>query len=80
MHFVVGCLINAMHYHDKITLRKGKSKPSLREKCPNTDFFWSVFSCIRTEYGDLLRNSPYLVRIQKNTDQKNLRIWALFTH
>ena len=24
---------------------------SLREKCPNTEFFWSVFSRIRTEYG-----------------------------
>ena len=21
---------------------------SLREKCPNTDFFWFVFFCIRT--------------------------------
>ena len=21
---------------------------ALREKCPNTEFFWSVFSCIRT--------------------------------
>ena len=28
-------------------------------------FFWSVFSCIRTEYGDLLRT-------QENTDQKKL--------
>ena len=42
-------------------------------------FFWSVFSCIRTEYGDLLRKSPYSVRIQENTDQKKLRIWTLFT-
>ena len=33
-------------------------------------FFWSVFSRIRTEYGDLLR---------ENTDQKKLRIWKLFT-
>ena len=24
-------------------------------------FFWSIFSCIRTEYGDLLRKSPYSV-------------------
>ena len=56
-------------------------------------FFWSAFYCIRTEYGDLLRKSPYSVRlqenarskspysvwIQKNADQKKLRIWALFT-
>ena len=30
-------------------------------------YFWSVFSCIRTEYGDLLRKSPYSVRRQENT-------------
>ena len=23
---------------------------TLREKCPYTELFWSVFSCIRTEY------------------------------
>ena len=40
-------------------------------------FYWSVFSCIWTEYGDLLRHSPDLVRIQENTDQKKLRIWTL---
>ena len=42
-------------------------------------FFWSVFSYIRTEYRDLLRKSPYSVRIQENADQKKLRIWTLFT-
>ena len=41
-------------------------------------FLWSVFFRIRPEYGDLLRKSPYLVRIQENTDQKRLRIWTLF--
>ena len=33
-------------------------------------YFWSVFSSIRTEYGDLLRKYPYSVRIQENTDQE----------
>ena len=41
-------------------------------------FFWCLFSCIRTEYGDLLRKSPYSVGVRKNTDQKNLRILTLF--
>ena len=42
-------------------------KWSLREKCPNTEFFLvSIFL--------------YSVRIQENTDQKKLRIWTLFTH
>ena len=35
-------------------------------------FFWSVFSCIWTDYGDLRS-------IQENTDQKKLHIWTLFT-
>ena len=34
-------------------------------------FFWSVFSCIRAEYGDIRSKSQYLVRIQENTDHKN---------
>ena len=42
-------------------------------------FFWSVFSCIRTENGDLWNKSPDSVRIQENTDQKKLLIWTLFT-
>ena len=33
-------------------------------------YFWSVFSCIPTEYGDLRNKSPYLVQIQENMDQK----------
>ena len=36
-------------------------------------FFWSVFSRIWTEYGDLLRKSSYSVRMQGNTDQNKLR-------
>ena len=43
-------------------------------------FVWSVFSCIRTEYGNLRSKSSYLVQIQENKDQKKLRTWTLFTH
>ena len=42
-------------------------------------FFWSVFSRIRTEYGEILSISLYSVRMRENTDQKRLRIWTLFT-
>ena len=43
-------------------------------------FFWFVFSCIWTEYGDLLRKfAPYSVRLLENKDQKKLRISTLFT-
>ena len=41
--------------------------------------FWFVFSCVWTGYGDLILESPYSVWIQKNTDQKKLRIWTFFT-
>ena len=41
--------------------------------------FWSVFSRIRTEYGEILRISPYAVQMQENIDSKKLRIWTLFT-
>ena len=39
-------------------------------------FFWSVFSCIQIEYGDLRSTFPHSVRIQENTDQKN----SIFGH
>ena len=44
---------------------------SLREKWPNSEFFWFVFSHIWSEYEDILRISPYSVRMRENTDQKN---------
>ena len=41
-------------------------------------FFWSVFSSIQTEYGEIRSISPYSVRMRENTDQKKLHIWTLF--
>ena len=38
----------------------------------NTEIYW-------TEYVNLRSKSPYLVRIQENTDQKKLRVWTLST-
>ena len=35
------------------------------------NLFWSVFPHIQTEYGEILRISPYLVQMRENTDQKN---------
>ena len=43
-------------------------------------FFWSVFSRISTEYGEILHIFPYSIRMRENTDQKKIRIWTLFTH
>ena len=41
------------------------------KKCPYSEFFWSVFFRIYTEYEDLLFKYPYSVRMRENTDQKN---------
>ena len=44
---------------------------ALRKKRPYSGLFWSVFSHIRIEYGQILRISPYLIRMQENADQNN---------
>ena len=44
---------------------------SLREKSSSSEFFWTVFSRIRTEYGEIRIISLYSVRTQENTNQKN---------
>ena len=55
----------------KIFLREMPLTDSLHEMCPYSEFLWSVFFLIRTEFGDLLCKSPYSVRMRENTDQKN---------
>ena len=44
---------------------------TLREKCPYSELFWSTFSRIRTEQGEIVRISPYLVQMRENADQNN---------
>ena len=44
---------------------------TLREKCPYSEFFWSVFSRFWTEYGEIPPISPYSVQMWGNKDQKN---------
>ena len=44
---------------------------SLRKKCPYWELFWSVFSRIRTEYGEIRSISLYSVQMRENTDQNN---------
>ena len=50
-------------------------------KCPYLELFWSAFSCIQTEYVEMLSIqaeyveiqsiSPYSVQMWVNTDQNN---------
>ena len=42
-------------------------------------YSWSVFSCIRTEYRDLLRKSPYL-RIHSENSKIQIRSNSVFGH
>ena len=44
---------------------------TLRKKCPYSELFWSAFSSIRTEYGEIRSISPYSVRMRENADQNN---------
>ena len=43
----------------------------LRKKCPYSELFWSVFSRIPTEYGEIRSIFPYSVRMGENADQNN---------
>ena len=43
----------------------------LREKCRYSELFWSAFSHIRAEYGEIRSISPYSVRMWENADQNN---------
>ena len=50
---------------------KNKKLGLKNETCPYSEFFWSVFPRIQTEYGEIPQISPYSVRMRGNTDQKN---------
>ena len=62
------CLILVTVY---INLKFIFKRSQLRKKCPYLEFFQSVFSLIRTEYGDLFLKSLNSVRMMENTDQRN---------
>ena len=51
---------------------------TLRKKCPYSELFWSAripkFSRIRTEYGEILRISPYSVIMRENAGKMRTRI------
>ena len=53
---------NYLLWASNSSLIKGSTKElSLHEKCPNSELFWSVFSHILTEYGEILHISIYSV-------------------
>ena len=44
---------------------------TLREKCPYSALFWSAFSRIWTECGEILHIPLYSVQMRENADQNN---------
>ena len=52
---------------------------ALREKCPYSELFWSIFSRIRTEYGEIRSISPHPVQMRENANQINSK-YAQFLH
>ena len=72
MHNCILTLLLDVNYFDKKLYQKCLTmKLSRRKKWPYSELFWSVFSHIRTEYGEILRISPYSVRMRENVDQNN---------
>ena len=47
------------------------TRVTLRKKCPYSELFWSAFSRIRTEYGEIRSISLYSVQMQEMADQNN---------
>ena len=44
---------------------------TLRNECPYSVLFWSAFSRIWTEYGEIRIISPYSVQMRENADRNN---------
>ena len=55
---------------DKLVL-KTRHDYTMREKCPNSEFSWAVFSCIWAEDGEIRSISPYSVQTREKIDKKN---------
>ena len=57
-----------VNFLELLNISKLCQNTKLRKKYPYLEFFWSVFSRIRTEDEEILRISPYSVQIRENTD------------
>ena len=47
--------------------------PFTASKVPYSEFFWSLFSAIWTEYGEIQSVSKYSVQMWENKDKKNFQ-------
>ena len=54
-----------------LKLTDNSCKQTMRKKSVNLEFFWSVISCIRTEYGYLYCKSQCSVRMREIQTRKS---------
>ena len=66
-----GHLPDIINKRIKTAKKSGRTRLSLRKKCLYSELFWSAFSLIWTEYGEIRSISLYSVRIRENADQNN---------
>ena len=67
-----GCMIETIGLWTPERLVSGHlNSGSLCKKYLYSELFWSVFSHIRTEYGEIWSISQYSVQIRENADQNN---------
>ena len=52
---------------DKLVDEELLEDEAAREKSSNTEFFWTLFSCIRTEYGELRRKLHWIMTKNQHT-------------
>ena len=79
-------LLNCIeHYSATLERNVGRSSKkdfcgniTLREKCPYSEFFRSIFSRSRSEYGEIWSISTYSVKMRENADQKNSKCGAFW--
>ena len=67
-NFIENWFLKASYFNLSI---KSNTSFTLREKCPYSEFFWSAFSRIWTEYGEIRSITSYSVQMRENTDPEN---------
>ena len=62
--------------HKKWIFPLSISSVTLRNKCSYLELFWFVLSCIRTEYGEILRIYGLFTQCKCDQIRRKLRIWS----
>ena len=63
--------ISLLLYRNSDQLHIESQQQTVHENCPYSEFFWSTFSRIYTEYRKIRSIFPYPIQMWQITDQKN---------